>query len=169
MSYNKWKGNLFCCDDLSRVENFDIASKSDKVYVFHHRKEIELNVSTKWLIEHNLYYKRPASELILLERSEHSRLHALNNPPWKGKKLSEEHKRKLSESNKGKKLSAATRKKMSDSQLANHWRRIKICPLILYTMNVVKGLGTIEISKNLGIGRHVITKNLKKYKIGKFR
>jgi hypothetical protein len=45
-----------------------------------------------------LYFNRPASELIFLTKAEHTRLHS------KGKKLSEETKRKLSEAHKGKKF-----------------------------------------------------------------
>jgi len=168
MAYNEKCGKLFCCEDISLVENFDIASRSEEVYEFHHRKETDLGVSRKWLVEHNLYYHRPASELILLTSSEHTKLHMTTNPPWLGKKLTEEHKKKISKAHTGKKLSAETRRKMSEQRQANPYHCIKICPLILYTMNVVKGMGTIEISKSLGIERHVITRKLKKYKIGKF-
>lgn len=72
----------------------------------------------------NLYYNRPAEELIFLTRSEHLTLHHNNrsdatlnkmSEARKGMKFSEEHKQKLSEAMKGKCLSAEHKRKISES------------------------------------------------------
>ena len=131
----------FCRDDISLIENYDkaIADKS-QVWHCHHRRETIF--SRKDLIEIGEYYNRPACELIFLTKSEHMKLHHLGKPTWikgkhlseetrkkmseakKGKHLSEEHKRKLSEAQNGKHHSEETRKKMSESKKGkNHWTK----------------------------------------------
>ena len=67
-----------------------------QIWDCHHRFETDLNLSMRELKNRDLYYNRPASELIFLTHSEHSKLHG------KAKYFSEEHKRKLSEAKKGK-------------------------------------------------------------------
>lgn len=88
----------------------------------HHRRETIYSKSD--LIEIGEYYNRPAIELIFLTPKEHKRLHNTlffkGKPSWNnGKKLSEETKRKMSESHKGntynlgKKRSKEIRSKLS--------------------------------------------------------
>ena len=116
-------------------------------------KERSLQKGRDELISENRYYNRPASELIFLTKSEHRSLHMKHmgiygynhkkvtgqgtmkgkhltdeqkkklseahkgKAPWnKGKHLSEEAKRKMSEAKKGKHLTEETRKKMSEAQ-----------------------------------------------------
>ena len=71
------KLNKVCCEDISLVENYEVAVNSDKLYCLHHRLEIqeENRLSVKELKEQKLYYHRPASELIFLPEQEHSKLH----------------------------------------------------------------------------------------------
>ena len=106
----------YCRDDISLIENYDkaIADKT-QVWDCHHRRETIYSV--KELIEIGEYYNRPACELIFLTPVDHRRLHKL------GKHLSEETRKKLSESKKGEKcyifgkhLSEETRKKISESK-----------------------------------------------------
>lgn len=115
---------LYCCEDISLIENYERAlNDENEVYVVHHRLEIELNVSGKELIEMGLYYNRPADELILLTKSEHSSLHGkhaigeLNN--FYGHNHSDETKKRQSEIRKEYWLthetSEETKKKMSDA------------------------------------------------------
>lgn len=110
--------NYYCSDDISKIENYDkaIADKT-QTWDCHHRAEILPcgRYTINDLKKFNLYYNRPANELIFLIKAEHRRLHQLNNKNCLGKKLSEEHKRKLYESRKGKKHSEETRRKMSES------------------------------------------------------
>ena len=100
----------FCSEDISLIENYDkaISDKTQK-WECHHKFEIDMNLSVKQLIEKNLYWKRPARELIFLTPKEHRLLHN------KGKNLTEETKKKLSEAKKGKKFSEEHKKKISES------------------------------------------------------
>ena len=83
----------FCKDDISLIENFEKAvADSNTMWECHHRKGI--TTSKKELLEIGEYYNRPASELIFLTKKEHRILH------FKGKHMSEEAKRKISEANK---------------------------------------------------------------------
>lgn len=129
----------YCKDDLSKIENYDKAmADPTQTWICHHRLEThrytdrtrtswerrDENVSVKTLIAFGVYYNRPAAELIFLPDSEHKSLH------HKGKKLSEETRRKFSEVQKGKRLSEETRRKLSEAakrqwqNQARHWKII---------------------------------------------
>ena len=82
------------CKDYTQIENYDTAIKSPLRYDLHHRREISEHKSRKQLIDENLYYNIPATDLIFLKSKEHRRLHKAN-------------------------LSAEARKKMSDAQKGN--------------------------------------------------
>ena len=85
----------FCREDLSLIENYDIAVKSNETYDCHHRLETELNKSVPELIEMDLYYNRPASELIFIPHDEHTKIHHT------GKTMSKEACEKMSISRRG--------------------------------------------------------------------
>ena len=141
------------------IENYDKAvADNTQVWDCHHRLETHssdgekrfVDISKAELIVLNMYYDRPAEELIFLKSAEHRSLHNKGKPTWnkgthesgmKGKHPSEEHKRKLAEShkgkptwNKGKKLgphSEETRRKMSEalkwkpkSNKGKHWKLV---------------------------------------------
>ena len=77
---NNYKARLYCSEDISLIENYqDAISDEERTWDIHHRKECDENgrtlFTTKQLIEMNLYYKRPASELIFVTRSMHKKLH----------------------------------------------------------------------------------------------
>lgn len=99
----------FCKDDLSLIENYDKAINDNiNVWECHHRLEIELNVSREYLKQQNLYFNRPASELIFMTKSDHNKIHKQgekhpmyglygdDNPNY-GKHRSEETKQKMSD------------------------------------------------------------------------
>ena len=125
------------CKDYQNIQNYEDAVKSPLKYDLHHRREISENKSRKDLIAENLYYNRPATELIFLERGEHQRLHNANRSeetkkkmsdankgdknPMFGKHLSAETKQKLSDALRGKHLSAETKQKMSEANKGRHW------------------------------------------------
>lgn len=106
------KVTSYCCEDISLIENYDKAI-NDKTQVWHcHHKAETLpcgRFSRNDLKKFNLYYNRPANELIFLRPKDHKKLHQL------GKKRSEEVCRKISESLKGKTHSKESKKKMSKS------------------------------------------------------
>lgn len=86
----------FCCEDLSLIENYEEAISSLEIWDCHHRLEIQgdIRYSRRQLIEMKQYYDRPASELIFLTHSDHTRLHFTN---FKRKPFSKKHREKLSE------------------------------------------------------------------------
>ena len=108
----------YCCEDLSKIENYDKAvADTTQVWVCHHRLEVQgqfIN-SVELLKRCRMYWKRPANELIFLTRSNHTKLHSKGKPSHrKGKHLTEETRRKLSEANRGKKMSEESRRKLSE-------------------------------------------------------
>ena len=92
----------FCKDDISLIENYDKAiADTTQVWHCHHRRETIFSKSD--LIEIGEYYNRPAAELIFLTPTDHRRLHNLGKPSgMKGKHLSAETRKKISEARKGK-------------------------------------------------------------------
>ena len=138
----------YCIEDVANIENYDKAIADDKYWDCHHKLEIQgaVILSSKELIERGLYYHRPANELIFLTKSEHTKLHANNrskvtinrlsesckkactlevrnqiSKSLTGRKLSEEHKNKISKATKGKKVvTEETKKKISEA-----WKRKK--------------------------------------------
>ena len=137
---NHWK--KYCCEPLELVDNY-AAAKADNFagWCIHHKLEIQpdgTRVSRQQLIDQNLYYDRPASELIFMRGPEHNRLHLIGNKFFlgyhhsvetrqkmskarKGKTLSEEHRQKISESAKGRTFSSDHRQKMSEAAKGKHW------------------------------------------------
>ena len=103
----------YCSEPLELVENYQQAEADGfKGWCIHHRLEIQpdgTRVSAKELIDQNLYYGRPASELVFMRNGEHTTLHN------KDRTLSAETRKKMSEAHKGKQLSEETRLKMSES------------------------------------------------------
>lgn len=69
---------LFCSDDISNIENYTEAlNDKDHVWDCHHKLEIhsDYNNSRNDLKLMNLYYNRPACELMFIKHSEHTKLH----------------------------------------------------------------------------------------------
>ena len=108
------------CSDIENVENYEKAKADNfKGWDCHHRLETHnsdgerclVNISAAELQALDMYYNRPASELIFLTKSEHHSLHSkgeynpnYGKPSWnKGKKMSAETRRKISELKKGNK------------------------------------------------------------------
>ena len=125
--------NAFCSEPLELIENYQQA-KADNFagWCIHHRLEIQpdgTRMSRQELKDKDLYYGRPASELIFMRFGEHTTLH------WLGKHHSTEARRKMSEALKGKHKSAEHCKKLSEALKGRHWwndgisnKRSKECP-----------------------------------------
>ena len=111
------RARRYCKEDISKIKNYDKAiADTTQTWVCHHMTETWWTCSKQELIDNECYYNRKACELIFLTHSEHSRLHN------KGRTISDETRRKLSESKKGennpfygKHRSEETRKKMRDA------------------------------------------------------
>ena len=113
------------CKDYQNIENYEKAKADDfKNWEVHHRLEThtsdgerrEVDITADELKALDMYWHRPAEELIFLTIYEHSRLH------MKGKHLSEETRKKISSAqkgrpswNKGKKMSEEFCRKNSES------------------------------------------------------
>ena len=135
-----WKS--YCSEPLDKIEHYEEALADNFAgWCMHHRLEIQQDgtrVSAKELIDQNLYYGRPASELVFMRRGEHSYLHNKDKvisaktrqkiaEARKGKAISAEHRKKISEALSGennpffgKHLSADTRRKMSEARKGRH-------------------------------------------------
>ena len=119
------------CKDIEDVENYDKAAADDfKGWHCHHRLETHTSDGERRLVDISMdelkalgmYYNRPAEELIFLTSREHNAFNKGRPGPNKGKKFSEEARRKMAEAKKGKpsprkgkKLSGETKKKLSES------------------------------------------------------
>ena len=106
------------CKDYENIENYEKALKDNfKGWEVHHRLETHTSDGERRLVDITvaelkalgMYYNRPASELIFLRKSEHSSFN-------KGKKRSEEVKKKNAEVHKGKHHSEETKKKMREAR-----------------------------------------------------
>ena len=98
----------YCCESLELVESYSAAKADDfQGWDIHHRGEILPcgRFSTDDLKKFDLYWNRPASELIWLRHDEHIAMHSTGNSHAKGNK----------QPNKGKHLSEETRQKISSS------------------------------------------------------
>ena len=103
----------YCKDDISKIENYDLAISDSAKWVCHHRLEITIDgkfAHTKpEMIRMNMYYQRPYFELIFLKESEHRKLH--------NQSMSDEHRQKIIESNKRRIVSEETKRKISASNI----------------------------------------------------
>ena len=106
------------CKDYENIENYEKALADNfKNWDCHHRLETHnsdgerrlVDITRKELMALNIYWHRPAEELIFLTTSEHQFLH------HKGKHPSEESKKKMGEASKGKKFSEEHKKKLSEA------------------------------------------------------
>ena len=142
------------CKDYENIENYEKAKADDfKNWCCHHRLETHTSDGERRLVDItadelqalDMYYDRPASELIFMKHSEHSSLHkpseetkkkmseakkGENNPNY-GKHFSEETKKKIGEAKKGEKhpmygkhFSEEHKKKLSEAHKGkNIWIR----------------------------------------------
>lgn len=131
----------YFCDNIENVENYEVAKKDNfKGWHCHHRLQTHtsdgerrlVNISREELKALNMYWHRPAEELIFLRSAEHMSLHQKDKHP------SEEARRKNSEThkgqkawNKGKQLSEEVRHKMSEAKKGKsnafkgkHWKLV---------------------------------------------
>lgn len=141
----------YCSEDISLIENYSDAVKDPKNYVCHHRLETEWNVSRKWLKEHNLYFNRPAKELIFMTRSSHASMHSSRQT------ISDYQKKIISETHKGKILSEETRKKISDKI------RKDVPKEELYQLRYIEKLSPRECAKHFGVGLSLIYHRITEY------
>lgn len=101
----------YCKEDIRLIENYaEAINDKEKTWDCHHKLETELNLTQKQLMDMELYWDRPASELIFLTQHEHLSMHG------KGRQFSDETRKKLSDAHNGRQFSDEARKKMSDAK-----------------------------------------------------
>lgn len=127
---NEQKLAYYCCGDVTEIENYeDAVNDTTQTWECHHREG--LKYSMEELIDLELYYNRPPSELIFLTQSEHSSLHHKGkkvtdatreniSKSLKGIPLTAEHRENISKASKGKKLSAEHCENISKSKKGNN-------------------------------------------------
>ena len=129
MTHNQtYNWRAYCKDSLDQIENYKQAEADGfKGWCMHHRLEIQpdgTRVSAKELIDQNLYFHRPASDLVFMKvgehRSLHRSLHNIGNTYMKGKHHTEKTRQKISEALKGKHHTEKTRQKMSEALLGEN-------------------------------------------------
>ena len=126
----------YCSEPLELVENYQQA-KADNFadWCIHHRLEVQQDgtrMSRQELKDKDLYFNRPANELVFMRMPEHKSLHNLGkhrsaetrkkiSEAKKGKHLSAEARKKIGEARNGKHRSAETRQKISEARKGTHW------------------------------------------------
>ena len=126
------------CKDFTHIENYDKAiADTSQVWICHHRLETHNSDGEKRLVQLTddelmilgVYYDRPASELIFLTRQNHITLHHT------GKVTSEKTKFKMSNIRKGRKMPDEAKKKLSESNKRLRWwnngvkeKHLEFCP-----------------------------------------
>ena len=91
---NEQMAKRYCYEDISRIPNYEQAiADTTQVWDLHHRLELTVNGefahTPQELIEMDMYYNRPAGELIFLTHAEHNRLHRnaeRSNPEYRAKR-----------------------------------------------------------------------------------
>ena len=98
-------GRRCYCRNPELIENYDKAMADEtQTWEVHHR--LECCFTYKFLNDMNLYYDVEPEALIFLTAAEHRKIDSFckrNSEAHKGNKHSDEHKRKIGESNKGRK------------------------------------------------------------------
>ena len=105
----------FCSEDLSLIENYDMAiADTTQTWHCHHRGEVLPcgRFSPNDLKKFGLYFNRPAAELIFLTPFAHRQLHNKGVPRGP---MSEATKKAISDAKKGIPLSEAHKKAVSDA------------------------------------------------------
>ena len=77
---NERYAKRYCSEEISLIENYhDAIADEERMWDIHHRRECDSEGRTlftkKQLKELNLYFKRPASELVFVTKSMHMKLH----------------------------------------------------------------------------------------------
>ena len=96
------------CKDYTKIENYEEAV-NDQSQVWHCHHILGEILTRQQLLDHDFYYDVPPCMLKFVTKAEHVRLHK------KGKCLSDESRKKISEARKGHTVTEETRKKISEA------------------------------------------------------
>ena len=99
---NRYKVKKYCCDDISQIQNYkEAVEDTDNMWALHHKMELIVtgavcDATKQDLIDWNIYYDRPADELMFIKDSEHKKLHRkFQKQVFKNPELQKEHLRTL--------------------------------------------------------------------------
>ena len=125
---NEKYAKSYCSEDISLIENYQQAvADQTKMWDIHHRRECDSEGRTlftkKQLKDMNLYYNRPAAELIFVTRSTHWKLHReLREKCWKnGRKIGQKIGGKKNGAINGKKRSIPILQFTKDGLFVKEW------------------------------------------------
>lgn len=134
------------CKEFENIENYQEAISSPEKYDCHHRLE-ETGLSRKDLIDKDMYYNRPASELIFLTHRGHASLHNKGKKYRSGAIHSIETKEKMSKNHAD----------VSGNKNPNYKH---ICPALLQMMYYEQGKSMQQIARELGYDKDTIKRHL---------
>jgi len=144
--WNSRSKNCYCSEP-SKIENYDKAiENTTQIWECHHRLETHTSDGERRLVDLtplelkalDMYYHRPPEEFIFLTKEDHVSLHSRyrnqkldekgRTSPNKGKHLSDETRRKLSNARKGKPKSGEHKRKLSEAHKGKfkgkHWKLV---------------------------------------------
>ena len=170
------------CKNIKEIENYEQAAADNFIgWIIHHRLETHnsdgvrrlINLSRNELIALNMYYDRPASELIFMRNKDHMSLHN------KGKITSENTKIKMSTSHKGMLFSEEHCLNLSKSKIGYNAPNGKNITIYVKDENSIISKFTYSsevkaaegLSRSIGkkVGRNYIAGHLnKEFKINNF-
>ena len=109
-----YRAKRYCYEDISLIENYHKAiADTEHTWQCHHRNETVMNCGKKELIAKGAYFDRPARELIFLTHLEHLRIHKVGKPSgMKGKTQSESARKAISLKSRGRKMSEESKRKL---------------------------------------------------------
>lgn len=114
----------YCKEDISKIKNYELAI-ADTTHTWQCHHILGEILTRQQLLEHDFYYDVPACMLKFVTRDEHGKLHN------KGKHLSEETRKKMSEAhkgkstwNKGKSMTEETKLKLREALKGKTWKLI---------------------------------------------
>lgn len=168
----------FCSEPIENIENYCFAiNDKTRSWHCHHRKETDLNMTKQQLIDLDLYYGVPASDLIFLTHEEHSRIHLTGKEGYfkgketwmKGKKHTEESKKKMSESHKGKWIGKNNPNFGKDFSGKNNPSYKKICPIELFCLREIEHKTWAKIGEILNISSPTVKNRWVEFNLDKLK
>lgn len=141
----------YCKESIELIENYDKAiADTTQIWDCHHRWETDFGYSVKELKEMGEYYNTSASNLIFLTHSEHSMIHSNGeNNAMYGKKITEEHRRKISVAGKGRHKSEEHKRKIGVS-MTNGKLSKKVLQYTIEGEFVKEYPSTMEVQRQTG-------------------
>lgn len=74
---SEYNAKRYCCEDISKIENYEQANADTEMWQCHHRLEVQGQFTNSYALlkKCGMYYKVPASQLIFVTKSMHNKIH----------------------------------------------------------------------------------------------